>query len=116
MFIIIIFIDSLEILIRDQEEEIIYPNWYCSKNLKDWKATVDFVKFNKEIENLTREVNKICGILDEKNFIHLVALDDIIHCRKANGFPVPENLLQKEKEIAQKAAEIFKTILEGKSG
>ena len=106
----------MEILVRDQEEEIIYPNWYCCKNLKDWKTTVDFVKLNPETENITREANRLCGISDEKDFIHLVALDDIIQCRKANGFPVPEDLLKKEREIGQKAAQIFKTILEGKNG
>ena len=77
-------LEPLEILVRNQEEEIIYPNWYSCKNLKEWKASIDYVKYNQEIENLTIEANKLCDILDKKNFIQLVALDDIIQCRKVS--------------------------------
>ncbi|XP_066936436.1 lysophosphatidic acid phosphatase type 6-like [Clytia hemisphaerica] len=105
--------EPLEIEVKERDNETMYPNWYACEALKEWKSTINYLNFTPDIASFTKECNALIGC--ESDPIHMVALDDIIKCRKSHGFRLPKELHGYEEMIGEEAAETFKTILEGEN-
>lgn len=95
-------------------EEFIYPNWGYCKALKAWKQQINYVHCSTHVHDLTVKMNGLLGITDPQYYMDLVAIDDLVCCRKIHGFSTPDQLLEHEDEIRQGAAQIFTLILQGK--
>ena len=77
----------MEIEVKERDNETIYPNWYTCEALKEWKNTINYLNFTPEIASFTEECNKLIGCKSDP--INLVALDDIIRCRKVILWFIP---------------------------